>query len=119
VTADRDWCGASLLVAAFVLLVAALLGALRGLPGPFDAWAVIAGIVLLALAAWALGRAAVRASRRAWGAAAAAAGLALAYALAPALLPALGARAQRGEGADPFGDAVAASSQPAPAGRAR
>ena len=106
-TADRDWPYGSTLVAAFVLLVTAMLGAVRGWNAPFGVWSGFASFMLAALATHALARALSQAWRRAWRPAAAAALLAGAFAVAIALVPALGRRAVQGEGAHPFGDVIA------------
>ena len=105
--ADRDWPYGSMFVAAFVLLVGALLGAVRGWSAPFGAWAVLASCVLVGLALHALAHALAAAWRRAWPAAALAAALATAFAVATALVPALGRAAAREGAADPFGDVPA------------
>jgi len=105
--ADRDWPLGSGAIAAFVILVAAVLGAVRGWRAPFLAWLAIAGCVLGALALHAAARALAAAWRRHWRAAAGAGLLGAAFAAAVALLPALGLRAASGEGANPFGDVLA------------
>ena len=108
--AERDWPGGSLFVAAFVLLVTALLGAVRGWSAPFGAWSVLASCVLAGLALHALAQAFAQAWRQAWRPAAGAVLLACAFAVAIVLVPALGRRAVQGEGANPFGDVLARQS---------
>lgn len=105
--ADRDWPYGSTFVAAFVLLVGALLGAVRGWSAPFGAWAVLASCVLAGLALHAFAQALSSAWRRAWRPAALAAALAAAFAMAIVLVPALGRHAAQAAGADPFGDVLA------------
>ena len=108
--ADRDWPGGSLFVAAFVLLVTALLGAVRGWGAAFGAWSVLAACMLAGLALHAFAQALSAAWRRAWRPAATAALLAGAFAVAIVLVPALGRRAAQDDGANPFGDVLARQS---------
>ena len=92
-TADRDWPYGSTFVAAFVLLVAALLRVVRGWSAPFGAWSILASCVLAGLALHALAHALSAAWRRAWRPAAGAALLASAFAAAIVLVRALGPHA--------------------------
>ncbi len=111
--ADRDWPLGSGAIAAFVVLVAAVLGAVRGWRAPFVAWLAIACCVLAALALHATARALADAWQCRWRAAAGAGLLGAAFVAAIALLPALGLRAASGEGANPFGDVLASGAAPA------
>jgi len=63
---DGDWWMAHLLIAIFVLLVAAILRAVPGWTAPLHAWIALAAFVVGALAAHAAARAAASAWRRRW-----------------------------------------------------
>jgi hypothetical protein len=67
--ADGDWWAPHVLIAAFVVLVAAILFAMPGWSAPLHAWIVLAVFVVGVLAAHAAGRAGASARRRRWRAA--------------------------------------------------
>ena len=64
--ADGDWWAPHVLIAAFVVLVAAILFAVPGWSAPLHAWIVLAAFVVGVLAVHAAGRAAASAARRRW-----------------------------------------------------
>jgi len=80
--ADGDWWMAHVLIAAFVVLVAAILRMVPGWSAPLHAWIALAAFVLAVLAAHAAGRALACVASRRWQAALG--GLALAAGLAGA-----------------------------------
>lgn len=90
VAARADWRLGSAVIAAFVLLVAALLGPVLAWSDPFLAWLGLGMFILAGLAVHALVRAASAAWRRRWRAALAAAGLVGVFAAGVVSLPVLG-----------------------------
>ncbi|HYP31293.1 MAG TPA: hypothetical protein VES00_05460 [Burkholderiaceae bacterium] len=67
--ADGDWWAPHVLIAAFVVLVAAILLAVPGWSAPLHAWIALAAFVIGVLALHAAGRAGASAWRRRWRAA--------------------------------------------------
>jgi hypothetical protein len=67
--ADRDWWRAHVLIALFVMLVAAILRVVPGWSAPLHAWIALAAFVVGVLAAHAAGRSVASAARRRWRAA--------------------------------------------------
>jgi hypothetical protein len=90
---DRDWPLGSVAVAAFLVLVAALLGAVLRWRAPFTAWLAISVFVLAFLALQALALAAGAAWRRAWRSAVTAAALGVLFAACLLSMSALGRHA--------------------------
>jgi hypothetical protein len=70
--ADGDWWMAHVLVAVFVLLVAAILRAVPGWSAPLHAWIALAGVVIALLGVHASARAIGGVARRRWRSAGAA-----------------------------------------------
>jgi len=107
--ADRDWWMAHVLIALFVMLVAAILRVVPGWSAPLHAWLALAAFVVGVLAAHAAGRGMACAARRRWRAALL--GLVLAMVLATAALGLLvfgrwiGLSADTTVFADPVGEA--------------
>lgn len=66
---DRDWWMAHVLIALFVVLVAAILRVVPGWSAPLHAWIALAAFVVAILAAHAAGTAVAWAARRRWRAA--------------------------------------------------
>lgn len=88
--ADGDWWMAHVLIAIFVVLVAAILRVVPGWSAPLHAWIALATFLVAVLAAHAAGRAVASATSRRWRAALLGLALACGLGIAAAGLSAFG-----------------------------